>query len=392
MSDGAGRDAAAQGVMLQTRMQPAVWLVSRRFDLWVFVAPALGSLLLAGFGPRLAEADGRTPLWAWLLFVVGIDVAHVHGTTLRVYMTSHELLRRPALYLGVPTLALIVSVLVYAHDPRLFWRLLAYLAVFHFIRQQIGWARLYRKRASEQSRFDARLDEAVLYVSMGYPLLVWHARLPTDFEWFMPGDFLRWNDITDALALSSRWHGLLPHLVDAASIIWAGLLLGFGLRQWQLKRRGTPLRTGKLLLVATTASTWFCGIVWFANDFAFTVTNVVAHGVPYMVMSYRVTRSVPFGSALLNRSGLAYLCALVSLALAEEWLWDASVWHEHAALFPALAAMSAGALESILVPLLALPQIVHYVLDAYLWRLDGSNPGLQAALLVEASRSVAIVE
>jgi len=386
VSDGSARASApdeAPESAPTARSEGSAWLVSPRFDLGVFVAPALGSLLLACFGSRLADTDGRTPTWAWLLFVVGIDVAHVHGTTLRVYLTARELLRRPALYLGVPALALLVSSVAYAHAPQLFWRLLAYLAVFHFIRQQVGWARLYRKRAHERSLLDARLDEATLYVSMLYPLLVWHARLPTDFEWFVPGDFVQWSDVLRDLAPASRWRALPQQLASTASILWAGLLGSFCLRQLQLRHRGIPFRTGKLLLVATTASTWFCGIVLFANDFAFTVTNVVAHGVPYMAMSYRVTRSAPFTWGPLARSSLIYVCALLSLALAEEWLWDASVWHEHTAIFPAFRGLSAHALEQILVPLLALPQIVHYILDAYLWRLDGSNPGLKHTLLVD---------
>ena len=39
----------------------------------------------------------------------------------------------------------------------------------------------------------------------------------------------------------------------------------------------------------------------------------------------------------------------------------------------------------LLVPLLALPQLTHYILDAYVWRLDGTNPGLSTALLIPVS-------
>jgi hypothetical protein len=98
-------------------------------------------------------------------------------------------------------------------------------------------------------------------------------------------------------------------------------------------------------------------------------------------MSYRATRSAPFTWSPLVRSGLVYLSVLLALAFSEEWLWDASVWHEHTNLFPAFPELRAGALELIFVPLLSLPQIVHYILDAYLWRLDGTNPGLKATLL-----------
>lgn len=36
---------------------------------------------------------------------------------------------------------------------------------------------------------------------------------------------------------------------------------------------------------------------------------------------------------------------------------------------------------ALLIPLLALPQATHYLLDAWLWRFDGSNPGLRERIL-----------
>lgn len=350
------------------------WLVNARFDLSVFVLPALASLALAALGSRLAGPAGDTPAWAYLLFVVFVDVAHVHATSVRVYFDRAELQRRSALYLLVPLLGFCVGCLLYHLSPLLFWRALAYLAVFHFMRQQIGWLRLYRRRASEQGRLDARLDEAALYLSMLYPVLVWHARLPTRFQWFMPGDFVR---------------GLPLVAAHAAGATWALVLVAFGLRQYQRRTRGLPVSTGKLLLLLTTASTWYCGIVLFQSDFAFTVTNVVAHGVPYAAMAYRVGRAPgPLPRAawqhwLFSRAP-RYLLLLAALAYVEEWLWDASVWREHAGLFPA-PALDVESWAPVLVPLLALPQLTHYALDAYLWRLDGHNPGLAEALGVRAA-------
>jgi hypothetical protein len=66
---------------------------------------------------------------------------------------------------------------------------------------------------------------------------------------------------------------------------------------------------------------------------------------------------------------------LCALALGEEWLWDAFVWHEHSTLLvtPELDLDQAAAF---LVPLLSLPQLTHYILDAYLWRFDGTNPAV----------------
>ena len=46
---------------------------------------------------------------------------------------------------------------------RSFWRVLAYVAVFHFVRQQYGWVALYRRRLGHHSRLDRVLDDAAIY-------------------------------------------------------------------------------------------------------------------------------------------------------------------------------------------------------------------------------------
>ncbi|MFH4043607.1 hypothetical protein WAI98_20490, partial [Acinetobacter baumannii] len=43
---------------------------------------------------------------------------------------------------------------------------------------------------------------------------------------------------------------------------------------------------GKDIVVATTAICWYLGIVAFNSDYAFTVTNVIIHGVPYFALIY----------------------------------------------------------------------------------------------------------
>ena len=352
---------------------PSVWLVSPVFDWGVFVVPSLVALTLAALGGRLAENGTQTPAWAWLLFVVGIDVAHVHATTLRVYCDPAELRRRLGLYTGVPLLSLGLSALAYAASAALFWRCLAYLALFHFVRQQIGWTRLYRRRAQDRSRFDARLDEAAVYAATLYPVIDWHTRLPAaSFHWFVPGDFAA---------------GLPAQAAQVARGVWALALFSFYARQIQRALRGEAPQWGKLMLVTTTAAVWWAGIVRLATDFAFTVTNVIAHGVPYMLMSWQLQRRperpeaarAPGRHGALLASLPLYLATLFSLAFLEEWLWDLGVWNEHPLFFPHVEFDSTAWLN-LIVPLLALPQITHYILDAYLWRTDGHNRALNRLL------------
>ncbi len=369
---------------------PSAWLVDPAFDLAFFVIPAVVALALGALAGRLAQPDGSTPTWAWLAFVLAVDVAHVHGTTFRVYLDRAELRRRFGLYVFVPLAAWAVGVLLYSCSALAFWRVLAYVAVFHFVKQQIGWMRLYRRRAEERSRLDRILDEAAIYAATGYPLIEWHTRLPQPFNWFVEGDFVS---------------GLPAAAASVARVVWVAVLAAFAARQVQRRIAGERWFAGKILLVATTAATWWAGIVLWRSDFAFTVTNVLVHGIPYMAFSYRygsirwddaerradaVAGPSPLdrwlGNLFAARRFWPFAAALASLAFAEEWLWDGAVWRDHPALFP-FPALDLGSSLAVIVPLLALPQATHYVLDGFLWRLDGSNPGLARALGLEARRS-----
>jgi hypothetical protein len=168
----------------------------------------------------------------------------------------------------------------------------------------------------------------------------------------------------------------------AAFPVYCAILGAFALRQIQRAWRGEPAQTGKILLVAGTAATWAAGILVWKTDFAFTATNVVAHGVPYMAVSWRV--GARNGSGLFFRAAWLYAGTLALFAFVEEWLWDRAVWRDHPGVFPG-PELPAQPYLTLVVPLLALPQLTHYLLDAWLWRLDGSNPGLAEALQVQAS-------
>jgi len=84
---------------------------------------------------------------------------------------------------------------------------------------------------------------------------------------------------------------------------------------------------------------------------------------------------------------LAFLPLFVAvpllLAYLEEGLWDGFVWAEHPGLFPAFTALPVIRADDalvLLVPLLALPQITHYVLDGFIWRRDRAPAAWKAAL------------
>jgi hypothetical protein len=59
----------------------------------------------------------------------------------------------------------------------------------------------------------------------------------------------------------------------------------------------------------------------------------------------------------------------------EELLWDRAVWHERPGWFG--SGFDPSAFEVWFVPLLAVPQLTHYVLDGFFWRRS-RNPNLSS--------------
>ena len=336
------------------------WLFSPRTDLVVFLGAALGSAALAFAGAALGIGD-ETPLWAWVVLVLGIDVAHVWSTLFRVYLDGEELCRRPWLYFAAPVGCWLLGVLAY--EAGVFWRALAYVAAWHFVRQQVGWMTLYARRAGSPA-WRVRLDAAAVYAVTLGPVVWWHAHLPQRFWWFVEGDFVSG----------------LPAWCGTAALIVTGAVAGVWLAAWSKERH-----LGKLSLLIATAVAWVGGIVVAKSDFAFTAMNVVLHGVPYVVLTYRYSRGRQADGGygrwawLLRGGAPLFGVTLLLLAFGEELLWDKLVWHERGALFGAGGVELAAPLLALVVPLLALPQATHYVLDAFVWR-GRENPRLALRL------------
>jgi len=346
----------------QTR---SAWLFGRKTDLWVFVAPAVAAVLLVAAAQALRIIDEDTPPLLWLIAVLGVDVAHVWSTLYRTYSDPEELRRRPALYAGAPIAVYIAGISIYRlGGPSLFWRVLAYTAVFHFIRQQYGWLALYRRRAGETDRLGKRIDGAAIYLATLAPLIWWHAAPPRQFHWFLEGDF--------AIGL--------PHWTGSAALSLESLaLVAYVIHAGVSARSAALIPWGKHLLVLSTAICWWLGIVAFDSDIVFTVTNVLIHGIPYMALIWRTGARRYRGEAglvggLFALGWPAIYLVVVSLAFAEEGLWDNLVWHDHPALFGDFSLRLAADRLAWLVPLLALPQGVHYVLDGFIWRAGPKNP------------------
>jgi hypothetical protein len=339
-----------------------IWLFSRSIDLTVFLGSAILSLLLLAVGWQLGLLNSESPEWTWVGAVLFIDVAHVWSTSFRVYFDKAEFKRRFWLYLLVPVFGYAFGVTLYSEGELVFWKVVAALAVFHFIRQQYGWVNLYRRKLRETDRWTWWIDAAAVYLASVYPLAWWMTQLPRNFEWFVKDDFVSIPAIVETV--------LFPIYICALMVYFAKSIFLYFTEGF--------LNIGKDIVVSTTAICWYIGIVYFNSDYAFTVTNVIIHGVPYFALIYIYSRKRRDSAGPVYRTlsshWLVFLATLWAIAYFEELFWNRGVWHERQWLFG--GDWNIETWKMYLVPLLALPQLTHYVLDAFIWRRR-NNPDLK---------------
>jgi len=353
------------------------WLSSARWDTLFILSPALLSSALVLIFKNEMEATRNVPLWVWVCFVLLIDVAHVYATLFRTYLQPKAFTQHRVLLLAAPLLCWMVGSLLYSFDALYFWRVLAYLAVFHFIRQQFGFLKLYSRKEPPAFAKYKWLDVGFIYLATLYPLMFWHTHLPRNFSWFVDGDFVE----------------TVPAFCSQVALITYGLAASlYVIKEIWLYAKTSYLNVPRNLLVLATAVSWWVGIIAVNSDMAFTITNVVSHGIPYMALVWlfhhgEATGSTPTSKPNGDQSGkfvaailahaAAFFLFLALLAYFEEGFWDGLVWREHMSLFfpfARLPAISDPALLAILVPFLALPQSTHYVLDGFIWRIkDGKS-------------------
>ncbi|SHM16616.1 hypothetical protein [Hymenobacter psychrotolerans] len=341
--------------------QPQPWIRSAAFDgLWILGPPFL-ALLVVALVPPVFRSSSRMPVWAWVALVVLIDVAHVYSTLFRTYFDPVRRRRFRTLLWLVPLGCYVAGVALHWAGGLWFWRVLAYAAVFHFVRQQYGFLRLYsrQEKASAGSR---QLDAVLIYAATLYPLLWWHLSSPRNFNWFVAGDFVQYDWPMGRAVLTG---------------LYGALLGAYCLKEFRLWRRSGRFNQPRNLLLLGTALSWYGGIVLFNGDLAFTLLNVVAHGIPYLALVWATSQpAAPAHKTARHwwhgRYGVAlFLGLLFGLAYLEEGIWDGLVWREHAGVFgffQQLPSVSDSLGLALLVPLLALPQATHYVLDGFIWR------------------------
>lgn len=350
-----------------------MWLFSKNIDLTALYLPiCLCWLVLFNLPTAYLEAD--IPLWVWVVFVLCIDVGHVWSTIFRTYLDKEEFAQHRGLLLLAPLLSFVLVAGLAFVSTFWFWRLLAYLALFHFVKQQYGFLALYKMKAKDFGVQKIFKDKWVLYLATLYPVLYWHLGADLNFSWFVMDDFI--NIRTFFRLSASTW----TLLFSVLNVFYWCIIIAWTLEEiW----RSDKINTGKILWMLTTAVNWFVGIVYFNSDLVFTVTNVVAHGIPYLtlIIYYQYQKKTLKGNGFKSifQIAVVILPVVFFLGYLEEYCWDMLVYGDRDYFFAAIFAYPFELLESslaqaIAIGFLTLPQLTHYIIDGFIWKSSAKNP------------------
>lgn len=365
-----------------------IWLFNKSIDLMVLGGPVWAVWLLC-FSLPAYILDANLPLWVWVVFVLGIDVAHVWSTIFRTYLDKEEFGHHRTLLIYTPLACLVLFFLIASLSIAFFWTVLAYVALYHFIKQQYGFMQLYRARFGFIKCKKWLSDKFIIYLGMLYPVWYWHLNSDRKFSWFVDGDFLELSTIMSHLPFGMSI-GALNEICNYSYFILLALWLVEEVVVHIRLKQGFPI--GKWLWVLTTWGNWYLGIVYFNSDIVFTVTNVVAHGVPYMALVFfyvekkRNTRkSRYFWFDNLFRISFM-LMAVLLLAFGEEYLWDLLLYQERSSFFEnwigyPMTVINSPVFQAMALALLSVPQATHYVLDGFIWKANSKNPHIKTILL-----------
>lgn len=346
------------------KIQAQPWIIEPLKDILYILSPPFLSLILVLIIPSVFQQTEEMPELFWLVLVVFIDVAHVYSTLYRTYFQRKNFTHSYPLLILVPLICYVLGVILYAMDGLLFWRILAYVAVFHFIRQQYGLMRLYL-RMDKPSKFSSITDSIAIYTATLYPLLYWHFSGNRNFNWFLENDFIPLENTT---------------IIPIFQFIYFLIILLYIIKELYFFVSSKKINIPKNLLIIGTFLSWYFGIVYFNGDMAFTTLNVISHGIPYIALIWffeKKKASVSIENSFWKTffSGslgfIFFLISIIIFAYFEEGLWDALVWQEHGSLFKPfhfIPQVNHSPILTLLIPLLALPQATHYVLDGFIWR------------------------
>lgn len=333
---------------------------------WLFIVlPPLVLSLFFVLAPRDIESIGYMNAILLFCFVV-IDGGHVFST---IFITYFDRSRNSYQKLKYVLVFLITYFGIYFFlsltNQNGLWSLLAYLAIFHFIRQQFGLMKLYYSNSEPKKKIEIWLDDLAIYSTTIYPYIYWHAHLPREAgSVFRRSSFIQFPAIQQVSLIC----GVLTVL----------LIVSFVIKEIYFFIIKGRVELQKFAVVIGSAVAWWVSIVYFYDwILPYSVIQTVSHGVPYWALLWIYGRTAnqeieTRSWFFISKWGLVTMVVIASslsflLIFGWEHLIYASDYRGYHP-FSNLPNLVVSPISKYLEAFFASCQVTHYGLDSLIWK------------------------
>lgn len=290
-----------------------------------------------------------------ILFLAFFDILHALSSYQQVYKAEKRSEFKSLLY--IPGMLFIALFGLFYWIPKIAFSVVAYLSIFHVLRQQYGWMRFSQAKSGHAlTSTGLKFDKILIYALTGLPLLMLHtgAELQKeDFGWLMSGDlFFFPNELLYKASLFLFWSILISYI---------------GYQIWT-RQKSQKFPVGKLIIFLSTGLAWYGGINFNVHgEQAIYIDGL--HAAPYLWLVFQVRPTQKTG-----KSWKAWLRYYAPLSLGG-LLWAFLFYQFGFAPSTLTTAFVLGALVTI--------STSHYIFDAFIWKIKVPSKSVAQFLAVE---------
>ncbi len=340
------------------------WVFSRRQDICVFIL-LLGFFFAVQQIIFMAESanlnDAKNFIIFNILFLAFFDIPHALSSFQQVYKGEKKAEFSGLLF--VPLILFTCLFGLFYWVPKIAFSIVAYLSIFHVLRQQYGWMRFSQTKSGHSlPPLQIRLDKLLIYSLTCLPLVMLHTGeelQKEDFGWLMPGDLF-----------------FFPHQViykTAIFLFWSILAVYIGFQLWNYKKSQLfPL--GKLIIFLSTGLAWYGGICFNVHgEQAIYIDGL--HAAPYLWLVFQVRPS-----KIQGKTWPAWFRYYAPLAVGG-LLWAFFFYRYGFAPSSLVSAFVLGVLVTI--------STSHYIFDAFIWKIKVPSKTVAQFLAVDGAHKSA---
>lgn len=348
------------------------YLKSFKYDLIFFFSPFIFTIIftivLKIFFPEFLVIK-NDPLWLFI-FTIIFDVSHVWWSLYRVYFNSLEFVAHKRLYTITPIIVFIVVfwIMLYENTWTLLFWIIGFLAVYHFIKQQVWFILLYANKEKNRNYIDSIFDKIIWFTITGFPMIYWFSNINTrNYIWFFSWEFV----------------SLPSYLFPTLWIIFFMIIISYFIYEIIRNYFWKKSNLLKYAYIFITFFIWFNWIVWNNSLLIFAFGNMLLHWLNYLGIVYLSTQNKlkiwnyktnNFINKILSYPFFWFLSIILIIAIIEEYFWDQFFRHERNDFWWSVFYNFSDNLNifiiSWIIAILSVPQLTHYFLDWYIWRKE----------------------